>query len=120
MRSGDRVIGRSDDRKGTLTAETRRRGEENCHIFITETPRHREKLESPFSDYQITRSRAITRSHLVLKRAMQILRATLREIFDESAYDRFLQRTQRQRSVESYRTFMIERDAAAVTRPRCC
>lgn len=49
-----------------------------------------------------------------------ILFAILREIFDESAYDRFLLRTQRQRSVESYRAFMIERDAAAVTKQRCC
>ena len=49
-----------------------------------------------------------------------LLRATLREIFDESAYDRFLLRTQRQHSVESYRAFMIERDTAAATKPRCC
>jgi hypothetical protein len=55
-----------------------------------------------------------------LTSAIQTFLAALREIFDESAYERFLLRTQRQRSVESYRIFMIERDAAAATRPRCC
>jgi hypothetical protein len=55
-----------------------------------------------------------------IARFMQTFRAVLREIFDESAYDRFLLRTQRQRSIESYRAFMIERDAAAATKPRCC
>jgi hypothetical protein len=54
------------------------------------------------------------------KSAGAALRAVLREIFDESAYDRFLLRTQRQSSIESYRAFMIERDAAAVTKQRCC
>ena len=48
------------------------------------------------------------------------LRETLREIFDESAYDRFLARTQTLRSVESYREFMRERETTAAKRPRCC
>ncbi|MGC2743465.1 MAG: hypothetical protein WA672_09770 [Candidatus Angelobacter sp.] len=51
---------------------------------------------------------------------MQIVRATLREIFDESAYDRFLLRTDASRSVASYREFMRERDADVVKKPRCC
>jgi hypothetical protein len=55
-----------------------------------------------------------------LRRGWHLISATLREIFDESTYDRFLQRTQRHRSVESYRVFMVERDAAAATKPRCC
>lgn len=53
-------------------------------------------------------------------RVMQIVRATLREIFDESAYDRFLLRTDASRSVASYREFMRERDADVVKKPRCC
>jgi hypothetical protein len=48
------------------------------------------------------------------------IRATLREIFDENAYDRFLLRTQEARSVESYREFMREREAGMAKRPRCC
>ncbi|MGZ4829738.1 MAG: hypothetical protein ACXV5J_05760 [Candidatus Angelobacter sp.] len=51
---------------------------------------------------------------------MHILRAALREIFDESAYDRFLLRTNASRSVASYRAFTRERDAAMLKKPRCC
>ncbi len=50
----------------------------------------------------------------------QTVRTTLREIFDENAYDRFLLRTQEARSVESYREFMREREAGMAKRPRCC
>jgi hypothetical protein len=50
----------------------------------------------------------------------KLLRATLREIFDESAYDRFLLRTNASRSVASYRAFTRERDAAMLKKPRCC
>jgi hypothetical protein len=50
--------------------------------------------------------------HLVL--------ATLREIFDENAYARFLQRTQTLRSAESYWAFLKEREAGVAQRPRCC
>ncbi|HJX83027.1 MAG TPA: hypothetical protein VJ723_01640 [Candidatus Angelobacter sp.] len=48
------------------------------------------------------------------------IRTTLREIFDENAYDRFLVRTQEVRSVDSYRKFMNEREAGMAKRPRCC
>jgi hypothetical protein len=51
---------------------------------------------------------------------VQTVRAALREIFDESAYDRFLLRTHASRSVASYREFARERDAAMVKKPRCC
>jgi hypothetical protein len=53
-------------------------------------------------------------------KAWNILWATLSEIFDESAYDRFLQRTDGSRSVASYRDFMRERDVAMAKKPRCC
>jgi hypothetical protein len=63
-------------------------------------------------------------SHETLKKilvaALQTIRATLREIFDESAYDRFLMRTHASRSRASYRVFISERDAAMVKKPRCC
>jgi hypothetical protein len=49
-----------------------------------------------------------------------ILRAALLEIFDESAYDRFLQHTHAARSTQSYRAFMREREAATGQKPRCC
>ena len=99
-RSGDLVIGRSGDRETELTAETRRRGEsENEHT-----------LTAPRS----------TSAPSFIAKALRTLRATLREIFDESAYDRFLLRTHASRSIASYREFTSERDAAIVKKPRCC
>jgi hypothetical protein len=92
-KSGDRVVGRLGDREGKLTAEARRRGEssKNCG----------------FSDHPIIRF-------------LHLVRAALREIFDESAYDRFLLRTSASRSVASYRDFIGERGAAMAKKPRCC
>lgn len=52
--------------------------------------------------------------------AYVVLRATLREIFDESAYDRFLARTHSQRSKNSYRAFIRERERNIVQKQRCC
>ena len=46
--------------------------------------------------------------------------AALREIFDESAYDRFLLRSNGIRNLTSYRDFMQEREAAMAKKPRCC
>jgi Selenoprotein, putative len=56
----------------------------------------------------------------MMNRVMQTIRATFREIFDESAYERFLLRTHASRSVVSYRAFTRERDATMLKRPRCC
>jgi hypothetical protein len=56
----------------------------------------------------------------VFIRVMQTIHATLREIFDESAYERFLLRTHASRSIASYREFTRERDAAMLKKPRCC
>jgi Selenoprotein, putative len=56
----------------------------------------------------------------LLRRILKIVIAALREIFDESAYERFLARTRAARSVVSYREFLREREAAVVRKPRCC
>lgn len=45
--------------------------------------------------------------------------AALREIFDESAYQRFLHRTGQLPSRASYREFLRQKFAAK-PRPRCC
>ena len=74
----------------------------------TEARRHREKS----GDRVIARDRVI--------KIMRTLFAMLREIFDESAYDRFLLRTHASRSTASYREFTRERDAAMLKKPRCC
>ena len=44
----------------------------------------------------------------------------LREIFDESAYARFLDRNQMPSSPQAYASFLREREAAAARRVRCC
>jgi len=44
----------------------------------------------------------------------------IREIFDESPYDRFLVRMGKSRSVDSYREFIREGEAAMSRKPRCC
>ncbi len=51
---------------------------------------------------------------------LRVFIATLREIFDENAYQRFLQRTGQTACVQSYREFQREREAGLATRPRCC
>jgi hypothetical protein len=51
---------------------------------------------------------------------VKLLWATLREIFDEAAYDRFLASHQLTASRESYQHFQRDRRAAQERRPRCC
>jgi hypothetical protein len=54
-----------------------------------------------------------------LKQAALILIRTLREIFDEAAYTRFLQRAQMVSSPAAYAAFWRERETKA-PKPRCC
>ncbi len=56
----------------------------------------------------------------IVSKAAQILLATLREIFDEAAYDRFLRRTRTTSSVNAYRAFRQELEEAKSRRPKCC
>ena len=52
--------------------------------------------------------------------ALRVLLATLREIFDENAYARFLSREQAVPSRESYRAFQREMTSRRERRARCC
>jgi hypothetical protein len=54
------------------------------------------------------------------REAVLLFLATLREIFDEAAYERFLRRSQRMSSTESYAAFRQESEAAKTRRPKCC
>lgn len=56
----------------------------------------------------------------LLARSLAITRATLQEIFEESAYARFLERRGLPSSREAYAAFLRETEAARVRRPRCC
>lgn len=52
--------------------------------------------------------------------AFSILAATLREIFDENAYHRFLTRQRLTASPLSYSRFLDETNTQRARRPRCC
>jgi hypothetical protein len=54
------------------------------------------------------------------RKAARILLATLREIFDEAPYARFLKRTQIPSSPAAYAAFCRERESAQARRPKCC
>jgi hypothetical protein len=121
-RSGDREIGRSGNRKRHLTAETRRRGEiasEQSNLEAEGIHATRQVSGHDFSRAAASKNMWAL-APVVFRRVVQIIRAALREIFDETAYDRFLLRTNGSRSVASYRDFMCERDAAMAKKPRCC
>jgi hypothetical protein len=55
-----------------------------------------------------------------MRNIFKILLATLREIFDENAYQRFLLRTGSTASVQSYRAFQRETEAMAARKVKCC
>lgn len=53
--------------------------------------------------------------------SVQIFLMTLREVFDEAPYARFLQRTQTESSPQAYAAFWRERESQQTRRPsRCC
>jgi hypothetical protein len=55
-----------------------------------------------------------------LKSCAQIFLAALREIFDESAYARFLNQRQLASSRAAYAAFCQEYEVTKARRPRCC
>ena len=55
-----------------------------------------------------------------MKRVVGLLIATLREIFDESAYERFLLRHNLSRCSRTYADFLREQELTKARRPRCC
>ena len=55
-----------------------------------------------------------------LRRAVSLLWQVLREIFDEGAYARFLQREGLHNSAAAYGMFRRENEALNLRRPRCC
>ena len=55
-----------------------------------------------------------------LKQAGAILVTVIREVFDESAYQRFLSRAQMPSSPLAYAAFRRENEVLKTRRPRCC
>jgi len=56
----------------------------------------------------------------VLRKSASLLWAALEEIFEESAYRRFLQRNQVASSRQAYAAFLREQEFSKARRPRCC
>lgn len=54
------------------------------------------------------------------REAASLFLSTLREIFDESAYARFLIRNRTTSSRAAYAAFLREHAAAKARRPKCC
>ncbi len=63
---------------------------------------------------------SVEQSSTSFTRAFALLVSALREIFDESAYARFLSRREIASSREAYAAFCREYEAAKARRPRCC
>jgi hypothetical protein len=55
-----------------------------------------------------------------MRAAFRIALETLREIFDENAYARYLARNGMTASRASYEGFLRETECARARRPRCC
>jgi hypothetical protein len=55
-----------------------------------------------------------------IRRTFSVMVSILREIFDESAYARFLERRQRTTSPTAYAEFLAESRQQRERRPRCC
>jgi hypothetical protein len=56
----------------------------------------------------------------VITEIFAIAWATVREIFDESAYSRFLSRNHMESSPQAYAAFRRENETAKMRRARCC
>ena len=59
-------------------------------------------------------------SSKLIAQGFSTIAAALREIFDESAYARFLRRTRQPSSRTAYRAFLAELSTQKQRRPRCC
>jgi hypothetical protein len=55
-----------------------------------------------------------------LRQIAATLVATLREIFDESAYTRFLAQREIRSSPNAYAAFLREQERIKARRPKCC
>jgi len=64
----------------------------------------------PFASFALARA----------SRALTIAREIVRELLDESAYERFLARRGLASSPSAYAEFLQEDDARRARRPRCC
>ena len=67
-----------------------------------------------------TSQNKVSEARAQITRPFSLLMSTLREIFEESAYERFLARAQVESSPAAYGNFLRETEAAKARRPKCC
>ena len=65
-------------------------------------------------------SRKVNALRAGIIRPLSVLIATLREIFDEAAYQRYLTRSEVASSAIAYHDFLREGETAKARCPRCC
>lgn len=82
--------------------------------------KHRQKFDFGLCDFGISKRPAIRSLLSSISRLSAILHATLQEIFEESAYARFLEGRGLASSREAYASFLRETESSRVRRPRCC
>jgi len=77
------------------------------------------KAANPVETADLARSaqRGLT---MWLRHGATLFVAVIREIFDESAYSRFLERTKMASSQAAYAAFRHEHEMVKARRPRCC
>ena len=82
------------------------------------------RQDAPPSKPKALESKAKTLSKIPVRKmfrnAFALVLSTLREIFDESAYARFLTRRQIATSPQAYADFLREMQTQRERRPRCC
>lgn len=76
--------------------------------------------QKPGLTLRVGAAKTIKRVAARLKSVQHIFGAALREIFDESAYARFLSQRQLVSSRAAYAAFQQEHEIAKARRPRCC
>jgi len=83
-------------------------------------PRGKGRLRPPALSQIEGPSRAKLSSTVWLRNSVTVLLTVLREIFDESAYTRFLNRTHLPSSRQAYAAFRHEHELSKARKPRCC
>jgi hypothetical protein len=89
-------------------------------ILAGEPKGHHSDGTSDSEGLAVFRGRGRPRHTILLRDAALLFLAALREIFDESAYTRFLTRSRMVASREAYAAFLRENELAKARRPRCC
>ena len=67
-----------------------------------------------------SRAKPDSRLRSTLSQIATVILAILRELFDESAYRRFLDRSRMESSPKAYAIFQQENEQTKSRRPRCC